>query len=42
MGPQREGGPIEEIRSSDVVWFAANEKQWHSATLTTAMTHLAS
>jgi quercetin dioxygenase-like cupin family protein len=38
---QREGGPIEEIRSGDVVWFAPNEKHWHGATATTAMTHLA-
>jgi quercetin dioxygenase-like cupin family protein len=38
---QREGGPIEEIRSGDVVWFAPNEKHWHGATPTTAMTHLA-
>jgi quercetin dioxygenase-like cupin family protein len=38
---QREGGPIEEIRSGDVVWFAPNEKHWHGATPTTAMRHLA-
>src|SRR5205823_2147181 len=38
---QREGGPIEEIRPGDVVWFAPNEKHWHGATLTTAMTHIA-
>ena len=38
---QREGGPIEEIRPSDVVWFAPNEKHWHGATPTTAMTHIA-
>jgi quercetin dioxygenase-like cupin family protein len=38
---QREGGPIEEIRSGDVVWFAPNEKHWHGATPTTAMTHIA-
>ena len=29
---QREGGPIEEIRPGDVVWFAPNEKHWHGAT----------
>ena len=38
---QREGGPIEEIRSGDVVWFAPGEKHWHGATPTTAMTHIA-
>ena len=38
---QRWGGPIEEIRPGDVVWFAPNEKHWHGATLTTAMTHIA-
>ena len=26
---QRDGGPIEEIRPGDVVWFAPNEKHWH-------------
>ena len=38
---QREGRPIEEIRPGDVVWFAPNEKHWHGATPTTAMTHIA-
>lgn len=38
---QREGGPIEEIRPGDVVWFAPNEKHWHGASPTTAMTHIA-
>ena len=38
---QRWGGPIEEIRSGDVVWFPPNEKHWHGATPTTAMTHIA-
>ncbi|MDQ3199002.1 MAG: cupin domain-containing protein [Verrucomicrobiota bacterium] len=38
---QRGGGPIEEIRPGDVVWFAPNEKHWHGAAPTTAMTHLA-
>src|SRR6195256_2892875 len=28
---QREGGPIEEIRPGDVVWFQAGEKHWHGA-----------
>jgi quercetin dioxygenase-like cupin family protein len=34
-------GPIEEIRSGDVVWFPPGEKHWHGATATTAMTHIA-
>src|SRR5436309_15860066 len=38
---QRQGGPIEEIEPGDVVWFAPNEKHWHGATPTTAMTHIA-
>ena len=38
---QREGGPIEEIRPGDVIWFAAGEKHWHGAAPTTAMTHIA-
>ena len=35
------GGPIEEIRPGDVVWFAPKEKHWHGAGPTTAMTHIA-
>ena len=38
---QVEGGPIEEIRPGDVVWFPAGLKHWHGATPTTAMTHIA-
>lgn len=38
---QREGGPVEEIRPGDVVWFAPGEKHWHGATSTTGMTHIA-
>jgi quercetin dioxygenase-like cupin family protein len=38
---QREGGPIEEIRPGDVVWFAPGEKHWHGATATSSMTHIA-
>src|SRR5215213_9948046 len=34
---QRDGGPIEEIRPGDVVWFPPGEKHWHGATPTTAM-----
>ena len=38
---QRWGGPIEEIRPGDVVTVGPNEKHWHGASPTTAMTHLA-
>jgi quercetin dioxygenase-like cupin family protein len=38
---QCEGGPIEEIRPGDVIWFPPGEKHWHGATATTAMTHIA-
>jgi quercetin dioxygenase-like cupin family protein len=37
----RWGGPVEEIRPGDVVWFAPDEKHWHGATRTTAMAHIA-
>ena len=32
---------VEEIRPGDVVWFAPNEKHWHGATPTTAMSDIA-
>lgn len=38
---QREGGPVEEVYQGDVVWFEPNERHWHGATATTAMTHIA-
>jgi len=38
---QREGGPVEEIRPGDVIWFAPGEKHWHGAAAATAMTHIA-
>src|ERR1700760_2420456 len=38
---QREGGPVEEIRPGDVVWFAPGEKHWHGAAATTGMSHIA-
>jgi quercetin dioxygenase-like cupin family protein len=34
-------GPIEEIRPGDVVWIEPDEKHWHGAAPTTAMTHIA-
>jgi quercetin dioxygenase-like cupin family protein len=38
---QRWGSPIEEIRPGDVIWFSPDEKHWHGAAPTTAMTHIA-
>ncbi len=38
---QRWDGPIEEIHPGDVVHFAPDEKHWHGAARTTAMTHIA-
>ena len=37
---QRLGGPVEEIRPGDVIWFPPGEKHWHGATSTSAMTHI--
>ncbi|MEI6948071.1 cupin domain-containing protein [Paraflavisolibacter sp. H34] len=38
---QREGGPVEEVRPGDVVWFEPGERHWHGATATNGMTHIA-
>lgn len=38
---QREGGPVEEIRPGDIVWFPPGEKHWHGAGAETAMSHIA-
>src|SRR5438309_6058326 len=38
---QRWGGPVEEVRPGDVIWFPPGEKHWHGAAPTTAMTHIA-
>ena len=38
---QRDGGPIEQIRPGDVIWFAPEEKHWHGGSPTTAMSHIA-
>jgi quercetin dioxygenase-like cupin family protein len=35
------GGPVEEIRPGDVIWFDPGEKHWHGAAPSSAMTHLA-
>ncbi|HJS17367.1 MAG TPA: cupin domain-containing protein [Anaerolineales bacterium] len=34
------GKQIEEIHPGDVVWTAPDEKHWHGAAATTAMTHI--
>jgi len=38
---QQSGGPKEEIRPGDVIWFPPGEKHWHGAAATSAMTHIA-
>jgi len=38
---QSEGRPKLEIRPGDAVWCPPNERHWHGATPTTAMTHMA-
>ena len=38
---QSEGGPVRELRPGDVVLCPPQEKHWHGATRTTAMTHIA-
>lgn len=38
---QREGGPVEELRPGDIVWFSPGERHWHGASPSTAMSHIA-
>jgi len=38
---QTEGGPVEEIRPGDVVWFPPGVRHWHGASATTGMSHIA-
>ena len=38
---QRKGGPVEDIRPGDIVWFAPDEVHWHGAAADVAMTHIA-
>ena len=38
---QRDGGPVEDLRPGDIVWFAPGEKHWHGASPEVSMTHLA-
>lgn len=38
---QQDGGPVEEVRAGDVVWFPPGLKHWHGASPTNGMTHIA-
>jgi quercetin dioxygenase-like cupin family protein len=38
---RHEGGPVEEIRPGDVVYFAPGENHWHGAAPNRFMTHIA-
>lgn len=38
---QCDGGPIQEIRPGDIVWFPPGEKHWHGAAPNVAMSHVA-
>ena len=38
---QREGGPVEEIRTGDVVFIPPGVRHWHGGTATTSMSHVA-
>ncbi len=38
---QTKGGPIQQLRPGDVVWFEPGEKHWHGAAPDCAMTHIA-
>lgn len=38
---QRKGGPVEDIRPGDIVWFAPDEAHWHGAAPDVGMTHIA-
>ncbi|QQL49837.1 (R)-mandelonitrile lyase [Mucilaginibacter ginkgonis] len=38
---QKEGSGRENIFPGDVIYFEPNEKHWHGATATTAMSHIA-
>jgi quercetin dioxygenase-like cupin family protein len=38
---QRKGGPVEEIRPGDRVYFEPNEVHWHGAAPTRFMAHIA-
>jgi quercetin dioxygenase-like cupin family protein len=37
---QRDGGPVEELRGGDCVWFAADECHWHGAAPTSPFVYV--
>jgi quercetin dioxygenase-like cupin family protein len=37
---QRDGGPVQEIRPGDCVWFAPNERHWHGAAQHSVFTYV--
>lgn len=38
---RRNGGPVEEVKPGDVVFFEAGEKHWHGASARVGMVHIA-
>lgn len=38
---QREGGPVEEVKPGDVIFFEVGEKHWHGASPQIGMVHIA-
>ncbi len=38
---QCQDGPVQRINPGDVVWIEPDERHWHGATSTTAMSHVA-
>jgi quercetin dioxygenase-like cupin family protein len=38
---QREGGPVQEVRPGDVVYFEPGERHWHGAAPDVGMVHIA-
>ena len=37
---QTEGGPVEEVRPGDTVWFPPHVRHWHGAAPNVGMTHI--
>ena len=38
---QRQGGSVEQVRPGDIVFFESEEKHWHGASASCAMSHVA-
>ncbi len=38
---QRQGGPVEQVRPGDIVFFEPAERHWHGASASCAMSHIA-